>query len=137
MRHVLLLSLLILAACDTVETFPPEAGVALEGVTLTADRSMYDNDDEVGLTLRNDGAARVETGVLGCAALERRTDAGWVRDAALNDRPCILLLVVLEPGDLEGGSVDLDAVGGAPDGTYRFVHGTSVGDVASASFEVR
>ena len=137
MRTLPLVLLLGLVACDTVETFPPEAGVGLEGVTLATDRDSYNNRSTVGLTLRNDGAEQVLTGVLECAQIERRTDAGWTLDLDLNDRACIAIGIILEPGDDLEGEVDLGDVGGVPGGTYRLVQGTSVGDVASPSFEVR
>ena len=137
MRAVLIALLVSLAACDTVETFPPENGISLEGATLTVDRGVYDNDDTVTLTLRNEGERRLEMSVLECARLEQRTANGWGTAPGQDERFCIGVLAVVEAGDDLQGTVDLDLVGGAPDGTYRFVHRTNVGDLATASFDVR
>ena len=134
MRTLSLALLLALVACDTVQTFPPESGTEPEGVMLTTDHTTYDNDDQAVLTLHNRSPRRIETSVLGCALLERRTDAGWSPSPDGNGRFCPAVLVVLEADEVAAATVNLEDV---PDGTYRFVQGADVGDVASASFEVR
>lgn len=128
-----LLALVALAACDTLAVYPPEGALQIDGVSLTADRDVYDNDSEVVLTLRNASASRVESGVLGCAILERRTDSGWTQDVPYNDRACIAIAVYIEPGDVLEGALPLD---GVSDGTYRFLHRTNVGTLVTASFVV-
>ncbi|MGB3544628.1 immunoglobulin-like domain-containing protein [Rubrivirga sp.] len=136
MRTLPLVLLLGLAACDAVETFPPEPGVALEGVSLATDRDSYNNRSTVGLTLRNGGEDRIETGGLGCARLERRNSSGWSRRDFF-PRVCLDILLSLSPGNQFEVDIELGLVGGVPGGTYRFVQRTSVGDVATPSFEVR
>ena len=134
MRALLLVPLLALAACDALQPFPAEGGVRAGAVGLAADADAYERGDTVELTLRNGGFRTVETGVMGCAALEQRTDAGWTSDIDYNDRACVLPLVVVEPGETYSGSLVLDGVDA---GTYRFVKDTNVGVLATASFVVR
>jgi hypothetical protein len=134
MRALALLSLLALAACDTAAVYPPEGPVHASGLALTVDRTSYDRGDDVALSLRNDGDVPVYTGILGCALLERRTEAGWSSDLAFNERACIAIAVEIEPGESLDGTLALD---GVRTGTYRFRHGASGVEVATASFVVR
>lgn len=134
MRFAALLSLLALAACDTTSAiFPPQSGIAVGDVELAADRDAYRAGQEITLTLSNGSASRVETGVMGCATLEKQTSEGWSQDVPYNDRACILPIVVVEPGETFSGTLVLDPV---DEGTYRFRHGTNVGELATASFVV-
>ena len=134
MRIFALVSLLALAACDTVAVFPPEGAIVVNGFSLVTDRTVYDNGSDVTLTLRNDGPVQGEMGVLGCAILEQRTEAGWTAALDRNDRVCILMMVGVSPGQEIVAVADLD---GVRDGTYRFVQPVSGMRVATASFTVR
>ena len=134
MRALLLVPLLALAACDALQVFPPEESVRAGEVDLVTSADAYARGDTVELTLRNGGSRTVETGILGCSTLEQRTDDGWTADLDYNDRACALPLVVVKPGETYSESLVLD---GVDPGTYRFVHGTNVGALATASFVVR
>ena len=133
MRALWLIPALALVACDSLDVFPPEQGVRAGSVELVTDAEVYDRGGDIELTLRNGSERTVETGVMGCAVLEMRTATGWTDDIDYNERGCILPLVVIEPGEAYSGTLTL---GGVDRGTYRFVHGTNVGDLATASFVV-
>jgi hypothetical protein len=113
-----LLALVLLAGCADAP-FTDSAPVRPRGVEFTADRTAYDNDDEVALRLVNHSPDTLLTGVLECAVLERWTGRAWETSPDGNDRGCILIGVYLEPGDALDGRVRLDV----PDGSYRFVYG--------------
>ena len=129
MLRYLPFALVLLAGCaDT--PFTDAAPVGADGITFTADQTRYGNGDEAHLTLRNGSDETLTTGVLECAGLERWDGSEWAFSPEGNDRACIELAVVLEPGDSLGGDIQLDV----PDGTYRFVLGYP--DVATGSFRV-
>lgn len=108
---------LLLASCDTLAGPRSDDGpVRAAGVSLDADRTRYDNRDEVRLTLRNDGAATYTTGVLECAELERWDGTAWVPSRMRDDRACIAIGLFLEPGQTIDGTPRLNV----PAGSYRF-----------------
>lgn len=106
-----------LAGCDTVAGPRSDDGpVRQAGVSLDADRTLYDDGDEVHLTLRNDGSATYMTGVLECAELERWDGTAWVPSRMRDDVACILIGLYLEPGQSIDGTPRLNV----PAGSYRF-----------------
>lgn len=134
MRTSALALLLSVVACDAIAFFPPEGGISIGRVELSTDQASYGGGGEVTLALRNGSDTTVETGVLACALLERRTDAGWTSDLSFNERACIAIAVSIAPGDTYSETQRLDGVRG---GTYRFMQRTSVGELVTATFDVR
>ena len=129
-----LFALALLAGCADAP-FTDSAPVRPRGVEFTADRTAYDNDDEVALRLVNRSPDTLLTGVLECAVLERWTGTAWETSAAGNDRACIDIGVEVRPGDALDGRVRLDV----PDGSYRFVYdvfGVDVDRAATGAFRV-
>ena len=122
MTRILLASLLGLAACTTARIpAPPSAPVAPKGVTLTADQSAYARGASAKVTLRNGAPGVAQTGVLECAHIEAWDGTAWEESAVGNDRACILVLRILQPGETMTGMVPLDV----PDGTYRLTQPVS------------
>ena len=133
MRALLVCSLVALAACDASAPEVADASIEIDGVTLTTDRAAYGGGDDAVLTLTNGGEGVVETGVLACAQLERQRGGGWSRDLPFNDRGCILPLFAFGPGESTTAAVRLADVAA---GSYRFVQDTSVGALATPTFQV-
>jgi hypothetical protein len=129
---------LLFAACDTAAPLTSTDAVAREGASLTVDREVYRQGDTAALTLRNAGAARLVTGVLACALVERWDGQGWEPSLDGSDRPCIEIAVVVEPGGRLTGEVPLDV----RRGSYRISHsvtpedGGPSGMVRTAAFQV-
>ncbi|HEX8385010.1 MAG TPA: immunoglobulin-like domain-containing protein [Rubricoccaceae bacterium] len=121
MRLLVALSFLV-AGCQAAAPLVDVAPVSSDGLTLTADKDAYARGETARLDLRNGGTATATTGVLECAHIERWTGAAWERSAEGNDRACIMIARILQPGESMTGAVPLDV----PAGAYRLTQGVSV-----------
>lgn len=120
MRFVLLLSLLALAACDTLNVAPPPPAEvrAGEGLVFTTDRDTYRRGQTAQLELHNARQDTLMTGVVECAQLEVWDGSVWGPAREREGRVCIALGVYLTPGRTLRGAVPLRV----PAGTYRATH---------------
>ncbi len=143
-RLVVVALLVVLAGCSarTALTDVPPANsgpVAPSGLALTADGASYARGATARLTLRNGSPAVATTGVLECAQVETWTSGAWATSPVGNDRACIMIARVLQPGETMTGGVRLDV----PAGSYRLVQSVSLEGadvaeaVATAAFAVR
>ncbi len=126
----------LLVGCNAsgalVDVPPASAGpVSPDGLTMTADQSVYARGATVRLVLVNGSAAVATTGVLECAQIESWTGAAWVLSAEGNDRACIMIARILQPGETMTGAVPLDV----PAGRYRLTQSVSL-DGADAGVAV-
>lgn len=134
----------LLVGCNAsgalVDVPPASAGaVSSGGLTLAADQSAYARGATVRLVLVNGSAAVATTGVLECAQIESWTGSAWTLSAEGNDRACIMIARILQPGETMAGSVPLDV----PAGQYRLTQSVSLEGadagvaVSTAAFRVR
>lgn len=133
---LLAFALPLAAGCDAAGPLAVDAPLRAEGVSLTADRDAYRAGEPIRLTLVNGAPRELTTGVLECATLERWSGRAWDTSRDGNDRACILIALVLEPGRSVGGEVRVRV----PDGSYRLVQHVSVGErsatVATGAFRI-
>lgn len=109
----------VLSGCDTTNAIaPPPGHVETDGVRIEVAASEVEQGDVLGLTLVNESDRTVETGVFGCALVERWSGSTWERLEEDNDRACILPLYTVPPGQTYEGAFSFDV---AP-GTVRLVH---------------
>ena len=131
-----LLALALVAGCDAAGPVAVDAPLRAEGVSLTADRDAYRVGEPIRLTLVNGASREVSTGVLECAVLERWDGRAWEPSRQGNDRACILIALVLAPGQAATGEVRVRV----PDGSYRLAQSVSVGErhatVATGAFRL-
>lgn len=137
MRLVAAVTLLVLVAgCDTAGPAAVDAPLRSGGVALTADRDAYRSGEIVWLSLVNGASRELTTGVLECAVLERWSGRAWETSRHGNDRACIMMALVVEPGRTVTAGVPVRA----PGGSYRLVQHVSVGErgatVATGAFRI-
>lgn len=137
MRVLAALALVVLVAgCDAAGPVSADAPLRADGVALTADRDAYRSGEPIRLTLVNGASRELTTGVLECAVLERWTGRAWETSRQGNDRACIMIALVVEPGRSVTGEVRVRASGGS----YRLVQHVSVGErgatVATGAFRI-
>ena len=90
----------------------------VDGVTFRVDRTQVQQGDTVELALVNETHRVLETGVFGCAGIERQDGETWVVLEEDNNRACILPLYTFDPGQTYRGAFRFEV---AP-GTVRLVH---------------
>ena len=128
---------LALAACDSASPIAVPGEVRVENVTFRVSSTEVRSGDTVELTLQNDSARAVETGVFGCDVVERLDGGVWVQREDDNDRACILPLYVIEPGKSYDGAFLLDVAPGTVRLVHRFnVQGGGAHALASAPIQV-
>jgi len=127
---------LLVGGCDTAGPLAVDAPLRVGGVALTADRDAYRSGDPIRLTLTNGASQELTTGVLECAVLERWNGRSWATSRQGNDRACIMIALLLDPGRTATGEVRVRV----PSGSYRLVQHVSVGDrgatVATGAFRI-
>lgn len=142
-RLIVVALLVVLAGCSArtalTDVPPASAGpVAPNGLSLTADQTSYAHGATARLTLRNAAPIVATTGVLECAQIETWTGGAWATSPAGNDRACIMIARLLQPGETMTGGIVLDV----PAGTYRLMQSVSLEGaeaaetVATAAFRV-
>ena len=128
MRRLVLVSLLVvLTGCSArtaLTDVPPASASALapNGLSLAADQTAYARGETARLTLRNASPRVATTGVLECAQIETWTGGAWATSPVGNDRACIMIARILQPGETMTGGVPLDV----PAGTYRLMQSVSL-----------
>ena len=119
--------LVLVAGCSAgaaLADMPDAAAQPLSpnGLSLTADQTAYPRGATARLALRNGAQIAATTGVLECAQIETWASSGWTASPVGNDRACILIVRMLQPGETLTGGVPLDV----PPGTYRLAQSVSL-----------
>lgn len=126
----------LVGGCDTAGPLAADAPLRAGGVSLTADRDAYRFGAPILLTLSNGASHELTTGVLECAVLERWSGRAWETSRHGNDRACIEIALVLEPGRTATGEVRVRV----PSGSYRLTHWVGLGggsrQVATGAFRI-
>jgi hypothetical protein len=90
-------------------------GPGFDGVELLTDRNSYVHGDTIEIRFINNSTQRVGYGA--CSrSLERRTHEGW-KPLDKHEGPCILILHVLDPGQVKIDRAPIDPA--LPAGEYR------------------
>lgn len=143
-RLIVVALLVVLTGCSATTDLvgvPPVSAepVSPNGLSLTADQASYARGATARLTLRNAAQMVATTGVLECAQIETWTGWTWATSPVGNERACIMIARMLQPGETMTGGVKLDV----PAGTYRLMQpvsleGAEVGEiVTTAAFRVQ